>query len=286
MIVLEKELLNTSKIDLSAAQTLYNSEHFSNAIFMLQQSVEKCIKSYGITIQIINETDLVNKINHKAHKIFIKEVKAKLEKLQKYKKTSILIPDFIPLHQKRMKNEDDKINALEKLYNKIKFVQLKDIENLTESELKKFIDSAKNFRIKEIENVEELLIQIKEDWIETNKHFLEYFKEIFSEEEQFDICKYINYCIENADFFAQKRFASHKYELEKEQITNKLIFVWFNLAIITTPHEQKSRYPSSSLNKSLDELYNSDHILIKYFPDLIYLMEKTIEQYEKFYFAN
>lgn len=285
-MILERELLNTSKKDLSAAQTLYESEHFSNAIFLLQQSVEKCIKSYGIALQIIEETDLVKKINHSSHKIFIREIKSKIEKLRKYKNTPILIPDMIPPHQRGTSNDDNKIAALEELYNKINFVQLKEFENLTESELKKFIISARTFGIKEIENAEEKLIQIKNDWIKTNLHFLEYFKKIFSDEEQFEISKDIKYCIENADLFAQNRFAHYKFELEKEQISNKLLFVWFNIAIITTPHEQKSRYPSSSSNKSLEELYNNNHLLIKFFPDLVYLMEKTIEEYEKIYLSN
>ncbi len=285
-MILERELLNTGKKDLSAAQTLYEAEHFSTAVFMLQQSVEKCIKSYGIAIQIIDEDDLAKKINHSAHKIFIREVNAKLEKLRQYKKTTILIPEMIPPHQRGVSNDDAKIAVLEALYNKINFVQLKELENLKESELKDFIVSARNFAIKEVENAEEILIQIKDNWIKTNQHFQEYFKEVFSEDEQSDMLKDIHYFIENADLFAQNRFEHYKYEIMKEQVTNQLLFVWFNLAIITTPHEQKSRYPSSALNKSLEELYNRDHILIKYFPDLIYVMEKTTDLYAEIYFGN
>lgn len=285
-MILELELLNTGKKDLSAAQTLYDTEHYSNAIFMLQQAVEKCIKSYGISIKIIDEAGLAKKINHSAYKIFTREVKAKLDKLKKDKNTTILIPEMIPPHQRVESNDDEKIAALERFYEKINFVNVKELEELTEEELRDFIISVRLFKIQPLEDEKKIFNHFKDDWIKTNKHFLNYFPTIFSGKELADLIENVNLSLKHADHFAENRVAKYKYESEKSQIDNHLILVWFNLSIATTPHEQRSRYPSTTTSKSLHEIYNSEHILVKYFPDLIYIMEKSIEHYERIYFPN
>ncbi len=284
-MILELELLNTGKKDLSAAQALYDTEHYSNAIFMLQQAVEKCIKSYGITIKIIDEAALANKINHSAYKIFTREVKAKLDKLKEYNNTTILIPELIPPHQRVKSNDEEKIATLKRFYEKLNFVNVNELENLTEEELRSFIISVRLFNIKPVEDEQKIFNHFKDDWIKTNEHFLNYFSTLFSGKELDGLLESVNFSLKNADYFAGNKVANYKYELEKSQVDNHLILVWFNLSIATTPHEQRSRYPSSK-SRSLNEIYNSEHILVKYFPDIIYIMEKSIEHYERIYFPN
>ena len=282
---LEQELINTAKKDLSASQSLYETEHFSTAIFMLQQCIEKCIKSYGITIGIIEEKDLAKKISHNAHKIFAREVKAKIDKLKLYKNTPLLIPEMIPPHQRGESKIESDLEFLERLYEKINFIKINELGELEENELRGFIVNARTYKIQEIENEQEYFNYFKEDWIKSNKHFQNYFKEVFTGNELDEMLDHVKYCLENADYFATNRLTKFKYDIEKEQITNNLIFIWFNLSIILTPHEQKSRYPTTA-SKSLDEIYNKNHILVKWFDDLVYVIDKSIAEYCRMYLNN
>lgn len=49
-------LLEISKKDLEAAKCLYENKFYSQAIFYLQQSVEKAAKSFGLLTGMIDES--------------------------------------------------------------------------------------------------------------------------------------------------------------------------------------------------------------------------------------
>ena len=50
--------MEISKMDLAAAKCLYKSGLYSQAVFYLQQSVEKAAKSFGLLTGTINENEL------------------------------------------------------------------------------------------------------------------------------------------------------------------------------------------------------------------------------------
>lgn len=63
-------LLDISKEDLDASRVLYENRLYPQSLFYFQQSVEKLIKFLGLKEEIINPTDLQNKISHKTSQIF------------------------------------------------------------------------------------------------------------------------------------------------------------------------------------------------------------------------
>jgi len=76
-IKLAKKLFQTAENDLNAVEILYKSGNFSIALFQLQQTVEKFVKSYGIRLEIIKPEDLARKINHLPHKVFTRQIQVK-----------------------------------------------------------------------------------------------------------------------------------------------------------------------------------------------------------------
>jgi HEPN domain-containing protein len=83
---IERQLLHTGKTDLQAAIKLFDAQHYNQAVFLFQQAVEKCVKSYGLVTKVIEEKDLAGKISHLPHKVFTREFKKKIDKLHKSKK--------------------------------------------------------------------------------------------------------------------------------------------------------------------------------------------------------
>jgi hypothetical protein len=67
---LNHTLLRIAIKDLQASKCLYQHRHYMQAVFYFQQSVEKALKSFGLTLDTIKEDKLQNQIGHKPIKIF------------------------------------------------------------------------------------------------------------------------------------------------------------------------------------------------------------------------
>ncbi|MFA6363240.1 HEPN domain-containing protein [Methanoregula sp.] len=67
--------LATAQQDLKAARCLHENGYYPQAVFYLEQSVEKGLKSYSITLGIIDESEARREISHKTLKIYEKSTK-------------------------------------------------------------------------------------------------------------------------------------------------------------------------------------------------------------------
>ncbi len=251
---IEKKLLEIGKRDLDSAILLYESKFFSHAIFSLQQSIEKCVKSYGIISNTIEEKDLAKKINHLPHKVFSRLFDKKLTELKKRKNHKSFIPEMIPPHQ-RNRNYDDEIGRLEDVYNQTKNVQIAD--DISSQEIERFIANANEIESMKISNDERLYELIKDDYIKTNTHFKEFFSKGENNEQ---IVKDIEDSINNPDEVVENLVNKEKVNFDNRKKENYISYVWVNLSILTSPHEQTSRYPSSQTGNSPDEFYNRYYI--------------------------
>ena len=72
-------LFETAKKDLQASKYLYNNALYPQAIFHIQQSVEKATKCFGMIFGIISEKEL-KKIGHNPIKIYEKEYEKMADK--------------------------------------------------------------------------------------------------------------------------------------------------------------------------------------------------------------
>ena len=64
--------LAVAQQDLAAAQCLYDRKYYPQAVFYLEQSVEKGLKSFAIFLGIITEEEAHRRIGHQTMKIYVK----------------------------------------------------------------------------------------------------------------------------------------------------------------------------------------------------------------------
>lgn len=67
-----KDLLDNAKLDLEASKLLYSNKIYPQAVFHLQQSVEKTVKSIYILTSDVDEKILINEIGHASIKVYKK----------------------------------------------------------------------------------------------------------------------------------------------------------------------------------------------------------------------
>src|SRR5665647_1454069 len=95
-MTISDRLFETAIQDLNSVEVLYKSKHYNVALFQLQQSIEKIVKSFGIKTNIIEPEDIVRKINHLPHKVFTQFYQNQITELSKYYEMPSLIPDMVP----------------------------------------------------------------------------------------------------------------------------------------------------------------------------------------------
>jgi len=274
---ISERLFETAIQDLNSVEILYNSSHYNLALFQLQQSVEKFVKSFGIKTEIINPKDITRKINHLPHKVFTRLYQNKIEELSKYSGTSLLIPEMIPPHQRGKSNTKEKLENLKDLHSKVNNAELLKIKEIPIEEIEKFIKGAKELEEEPSFNDEKLFVEIKDDFVKTNEHFIEQFK---GDE---NIKKMSEKLISLSDEITKNKVLNHKQNRIQQSKFGYISYVWINLSLITSPHEQSTRYPSTINDDSPNNLYDKNHNVIKHIPELVEMMRKTIEKYKEVY---
>ena len=275
---LSERLFETAKRDLNSVEILYDSGQYNLALFQLQQSVEKFVKSFGLKTEIIEPKDIAKKISHLPYKVFTRLYQNQIDELSRYSGTPILIPDMVPPHQRGKSKTKEKVKGLENLRSDILNYAELNKNNLIEiKDVIRFIDSAKELETEPIFDEDKLHAEIKDDFVKTNKHFIKYFKgddNIKSLSEDF---------IKNSDEIAKNKVEVHKQNRIQQSKFGYISYVWINLSLITSPHEQSTRYPSTSDESNPNSLYNQNHVLIKHIPKFLEMMDKTIIRYKEVY---
>lgn len=106
-----ESFFNISKKDLEASKVLYEKKLYPQAIFHLQQSIEKSAKSFFVMIGIANTQDLINKIGHNPIKVINLLIKKEKE-IQENRE--ILIKEIPELKDSYLyKEEENKISELD-----------------------------------------------------------------------------------------------------------------------------------------------------------------------------
>lgn len=274
---ISEKLFKIAIQDLNSVEILYDSNHYNLALFQLQQSVEKFVKSFGIKTEIIKPEDIARKINHLPHKVFTRLYKNQIEELSKYNGTPLLIPDMVPPHQRGKSKAKEKLENLKGLHSKITNAELLKIKEIPIDEIEKFIEGAKELEKEPTFDDETLFAEIKDDFIKTNQHFIEYFKgdeNIKSLSENF---------INESDDITKNKIILHKQNEIRQSKFHYISYVWINLSLVTAPHEQSTRYPSTINEDDPENLYDKNHNVIKHIPEFVEMMKKSIEKYKEVY---
>jgi HEPN domain-containing protein len=276
---LEWNLFKTAEKDLDTSINLYDIGHYSSAIFHLQQSVEKYVKSYGLLEEVIQPKDLKSQIGHLPHKVFTKILEKSIAEATEPKRP-LLMAELIPPHQKNV-DDSPRLNFLRNTFNRLNSLGVKQMEKFSKSDLEEFINGIHEFEKPEF-NDEWLFNLIKEDFVKTQTHFKNYFKNVLNEDDESVVIKLINIYLENPDPFVYQKLIDYKKSRDIEQKQNLIFYALLNLSVITSPHEQTTRYPSPEVGKSPKD-YTKDHLLVLYFPKLIKVMLKCIEIFKILY---
>ncbi len=269
-------LLNVAKNDLATVEVLFNSEHYNIAFFQFQQAIEKLVKSFGIKSGAIKREDLAKKISHLPHKVFTRLYEKQIQEMTK-KKPKSLIPELIPPHQRNSKKSEEILENTRRLYLKIKSVEQEVNDTLTEEEIEKFINGAENLEKFPDFDDNKLYEELKDDFIKTEKHFIDYFKN------NKNIQELSHMMIENCDEIIKKQVQEYKTNKIRGINYNYLSYIWINLSLITAQHEQKTRYPSLTDKSTPMSIYNKENYLIKSIPKFIELTNKSITKYQEIY---
>lgn len=277
-MTLSERLFETAERDLNSVEILYNSGQYNIALFQLQQSVEKFVKSFGLKTGIIEPKDIARKINHLPHKVFTRLYQNQIDELSKCSGTPLLIPDLVPPHQRGKSKLKENVKDLKRLRSEILNNAELNKKNLIEiNDVKKFIDNAKELETEPVFDDDKLHAEIKDDLVKTYEHFIEYFKGndyIKSKSEGL---------IKNSDEITKNKVEIHKQNRIRESKFGYISYVWTNLSLITSPHEQSTRYPSTSDESNPNSLYEFNHVLIKHIPEFLEMMNKTIIKYKEVY---
>lgn len=275
---LSERLFETAKQDLNSIEVLYNSGQYNLALFQLQQSVEKFVKSFGLKTEIIEPKDIAKKISHLPHKVFTRLYQNQIDELSKYNGTPLLIPNMVPPHQRGKSKVKENVEGLKSLLSEILNYAELNKKNLIEiDDIRKFIDGAKELETEPVFDDDKLHAEIKDDFVKTNEHFIKYFKgddNIKSISEDF---------IKNSDEITKNKVKIHKQNRIRQSKFGYISYVWINLSMITSPHEQSTRYPSTCDESNPNSLYDQNHILIKHLPDFVEMMKKTIIKFKEVY---
>lgn len=277
---LEIKFLEIAKSDFKASKVLYDINDYGNALFHLQQGVEKCVKSLGLALGLVDEKGLKNKISHLPHKVFARLLNEKIKTQEKLDNVKVLVPEVIPIHWKN-KNRRTIINKLKKTYNQINHLKFEEGETLDIKCLANFIKEAKEKEKQKISK-SEVYELVKDDWVKTNTHFknlqicyTDDLKEKKAIEERYKPS------IERPEKFIEQKVHNRLAELRKDLTFDFINFVWLNLSIITSPHEQTSRYPSTGKVDNPKSFYSLENPVINLLPDLVDLMNNSISKFEE-----
>lgn len=278
-IKLAKKLFQTAENDLKAVEVLYNAENYSIALFQLQQSVEKFVKSYGIRMEIIKPKDLTRKISHLPHKVFAIQYSTKAKELIERDKTPLLIEDMIPPHQRGKSETKLQIKKLQSLHNVIDKTDVPKFRDITREDLNQFLTELAELEVEEPFEEDKIYNDIKEDFVKTHEHLQQYFKQF---NDNF-ILKDVKKRLEHTDDFVNHKVLDYKFRYRQEEKMTYVIYAWVNLSLITAPHEQATRYPAISTDETPNEYYTNENVVIEFIPNFIEVMRKTIDKFNQVY---
>lgn len=276
---LSNEIFKIAENDLETVTQLYDSKHYNLAVFQLQQAVEKLVKSYGLKTKVIEPEDLAKRISHLPHKVFTRQYSKEIDELSNRRDTPLFIPEMVPPHQRGKSNYKKKIEGLKRLQAKIhESANPEENRNITSEEIEQFLEQSKGLEKEYIFDEEKLFKDFKDDFIKTNEHFKEYFKG----GDKF-ILSDIQDSLDNPDEKVRNRISNYKYQFRQEEKFTFISFVWVNMSLITSSHEQTTRYPSIVSDETPREFYTLENALVKHIPDFVTLIKKTINKYKEIF---
>lgn len=239
--------------DLKSAKILYNSKIFPNAIYHLQQSVEKFVKGYMIDFIGLTNKEIKN-INHDSPKAFIKLIK-KMDKILTI--SLVFAKNYNVLDNQTsdiLINNVQNINMFDNLFNKNKGY----IAKMDCFEIRRFINTASKINDSfDLSKSNEISERIIED-IKSLKN------ELIATEISENNKTTMNEAIDVIDTILIN------FDISKFAESSKLSVLYI-LSLLTYPHATLARYPNQILPP---EKYDENLGIVQCFDEIIEILEK------------
>jgi hypothetical protein len=286
-IPLAQDSLKTARSDLKSAKALYDSECYPNAIYHLQQSLEKGWKSFGFYYGIITEGQARSRdiIGHKGSKVCTRTILA-------FKK----VAGHMRAQVKALKNarNTDQNNQLPEVLDADHLKEFEDGIDVLLRELNNFAANEDKLRAMPYEEMKQLVDPLTD--LQRSLDDIE--QKLDNSQFRAELCEKIR---QGAYRFWRPVVAGNPYAeriLKKtvwEDLTDDMILDMmkytirgiavsaplFPLAVITQVHEQTTRYRMDGV--APESIYTASHPMIQLFPQIHTLSENTLINLERLY---
>jgi HEPN domain-containing protein len=276
-------LFEIARSDLEASKCLFGRELYPQAVFYLQQSIEKATKSFGLLNDVIKEDELKH-VSHNPLKVYKKSIEKQKKKIEKITDAIEKVPKLGEakiIKDLNFRNYHKKIaesltwfGSLDEVKEEILFIQkselrfvIQELDNL-ESELESELESLKGVTINSneellkvtLEESKKASMEILEAFYEFSPQKIEKGKEDLNIKLDLNLMKVVIRAIQLA--------------LIVKYVTYSLYY----LSLIMFPHAIVTRYPDNNHNPL--KMYNKNLPLIQLFCDMVEIMEKTLSKLE------
>ena len=259
-----KHNLDISFDDLKVSNFLYKNGFYPQAIFYLQQSIEKLIKSNGYYLNIIKDRKIGEKnVRHDVWKVYCKI----LENISNSKFEKI----FNKEKQKEIINNSPVLKFLFDKYRKDLKLRRKNFHYLND-----FLSDEKNIRkIKQIQFPDEIIIKTLKQHSFLKEDLLVFMDNIKWQDED-------NFLTKVGTIFG---IFGVTVGIMYQQFLYPIFSI--DISIILSQHAEISRYGIESHQGKLPvEIYTEEYILIKEFEKIYAIISNMQKVYSKLFFKN
>lgn len=277
-------LFEIARNDLEASKCLFERELYPQAVFYLQQSVEKATKSFGLLNDVIKEEELKNVVGHNPLKVYKKSIENQEEKIERITDAiekvpklgeTKLIKDFnFRNYHKKIAESLTWFGSLDEVKEEILFIQKSELRSAIQ-ELDNIESELESLQGININSNEELLKESLEEYKKASMEILDAFYE-FSPQ-KIEKVKEDLYKNKILDLNLMKEMIK---AIQSAPIKNA-IYVTYSLlylSLIMLPHALVTRYPDN--NHDPLKIYNKNLPLIQLFGNMVEIMEKTLSKLE------
>ncbi len=270
-------LLDIAERDLNASKCLFEKKLYPQAVFYLEQAVEKAAKSFGLHQNIISEDDL-EEIGHDSLEIYLKVVEGLKNKVKRFQERIKKLPK---LKHTTLFKEYENIGSekFDEMLDKFESYLKRSDRKISDEEIEKMISELINLEAE----IESQKITIDKNEIENLKFLYQEVANTLAEEHP-ELRENIK--------GEMKKFESLTPELIEELIVSfsipqaicstHLLF----LSLISCPHAISSRYPYPEYEHNPLMVYTVEHPIIKKFDRLTQITKGVLERMSKLFSKN
>lgn len=275
-----RNLLAMAFLDLKASRHLYEGGYYPQAVFYLEQSAEKGLKSYSIALGIIDEKEAWSDISHRTLKIYEKTTKNFRQRIVNVQENLKKVPGLEVFFSQQV-NFSEIVKQLDDTLDQIKMLSKQDEKSLhlTQKDLNRYIKNIQDLHrdvTHENAKIQKTPITPSE-FRKSKRYILDMLEAILSNQPE---------RLASAKEELSQKFTFDTYEkLMRDTLSQFLppletFQSFFQLSIILQPHAV-ARYPKSGFNPL--ELYSPDLPLIKSFTKLADITERVLNQVNESY---